>query len=124
MALQWNQFWHVAPESSRSSIEQHGINFRRGAPVWDEYGSDLGRRANFMWNNPQDARTYQGMANRASKSEDSPNWADTSGQNYDVWEVTIPKHAPQATRIQEDPEFENAVASKLPIPRRFVRRIG
>lgn len=124
MSLQWNQFWHVAPRNARESIEKSGINVRRGSPVWDEYGSKLGGKANFMWNNTRDARTYQQMANRASKDEESPNWSDNSGQDYDVWEVTIPKHAPHASRILEDPEFENAVATKLPIPRRFLRRIG
>jgi len=121
MTLQWNQFWHVAPESARESIERHGIDIRRGRPVWDEYGSDLGGRSNFMWKNVNDARTYQHMANTMSRSSDAPDWSDNSGQNYDVYEVTLPKHRNQ--RIVPDPEFDEAVATRRPVPRRFVRRV-
>jgi hypothetical protein len=119
MTLQFQQFWHVAPISARSDIAQYGIDVRRGAPVWEEYGSNLGGRANFVWDNLRDARIYQRMANTASRDEESPNWNDFSGQTYDIHEVTIPSRA--GIRAVQDPEFDNARAIRQPIPRRFVR---
>jgi len=119
MALSYQQFFHVAPISARSDIDTHGINYRRGEPKWEE---NVAGHGNFMWTNLEDAHIYRSMANRASKDFEAPNWTDFSGQDYDVYEVSIPKHA--KINIKEDPEFDEARYTKAPIPRRFVRRVG
>lgn len=119
MTLNYRQFYHVAPESARADIEKHGINYRRGEPKWEE---NIAGRGNFMWTNLQDAHTYRAMANKLSKDEESPNWADFSGQNYDVYEVSIPHRS--SIKIKEDPEFEEARYTRTSLPRRFVRRIA
>lgn len=117
--LNYQQFYHVAPQEARESIDRHGISHQRGYPKWEE---NVAGEGNFLWNNLADAHTYRAMANRATKDEEAPNWEDFSGQDYDVYEVSIPNIS--KIRVQDDPEFESAVYTRSPIPRRFVRRIG
>ena len=112
-------FWHVAPASARNNIDRHGIDVHRGIPVWEDYGSDLGGQANFVWDNLADARIYQRMANTCSRSSEAPNWNDFSGQTYDIYEITLPRRS--GLHAMQDPEFDNARAICRPIPRRFVR---
>lgn len=119
MALNYQQFYHVAPQSARQDIDTHGINYRRGDTKWEE---NVAGRGNFLWTNMKDAHTYRAMANRASKDEESPNWTDFSGQDYDVYEVSIPNRA--KIKVKEDPEFEEARYTRSSIPRRFVRRLS
>jgi hypothetical protein len=111
----------VAPESARPDIEKHGIDFSRGTPKWKtKQTSD----ANFLWTNPRSAYVYKEGVNTLSRSDDTGNWADDSGQNYDVYEVNLPKiNRPE---LENDPEFlfGESVRTTQPIPRRFVRRIG
>lgn len=119
--LQQRQFFHVAPESERQNIESHGIDFRLGQRKWETNQSGEG---NFLWTQPSAARRYQHMARQLSHSDDTMNWLDYSGQNYDVYEVTMPTI--QRPPLEDDPEFGygEAVRTTSPIPRRFIRRIG
>lgn len=119
--LSSRQFFHVAPQSARSNIEKFGLDHRHGSTKWDKNESGA---ANFLWASPRNAYTYQHMANLMSKSDDAPNWTDNSGQNYDVYEVNMPKV--NRPRLENDPEFlkGEAVFTRDPIPRRFLRRIG
>ena len=119
MTLNHQQFYHVAPRSVRGSIEQQGIDYRHGEQKWEENASGAG---NFLWTNRQDASIYQKMANQLSKSDGGENWLDDSGDNYDMYEVTMPRH--NAPKVRQDPEFDNARKTTQPIPRRFVRRVG
>lgn len=121
MNLNYHQFYHVAPQSARESIDRNGIDFRQGNPVWEENASGPG---NFLWTTRKDASIYQHMASQLTRSPDVENWLDDSGQTYDVYEVTLPNRKLSGIPVKKDPEFVNGRKTSKPIPRRFVRRIG
>lgn len=119
--LSQSQFYHVAPYEARENIEKHGIDYTKGTQRWSQTQAGEG---NFLWTNRNDAYTYRRGAEALSRSDDSDNWLDSSGQSYDVYEVNLPKI--NRPKLEEDPEFIFGAAVKTlqPLPRRFVRRIG
>jgi hypothetical protein len=118
--LQQDQFFHVAPSSARQDIDTHGIDHTRGTSRWINTESGPG---NFLWTSQRNATQYRHGAKELSRSDSTGNWTDISRQNYDIYEVTLPKV--QRPKLENDPEFMvgEAVKTDQPLPRRFVRRI-
>lgn len=112
------QFFHVAPAAARKSIEQAGIDYRKGHPMWEE--TEGAYAGNYLFADVADARIQRRIMTDLDRSEDTENYLGGGDGRYDIYAVSVPAHrGPMAP----DPLIDNAVVTARPIPRGWVRRV-
>jgi hypothetical protein len=111
------QFFHVAPVEARESIEQHGLDPRKGEKVWPSRKYPKGT---YLFGDEEAAHSYREVLNRHEADE-----YGMDARSYEVWNVDLPK----GVKTKQDPFHEDesglgksSVFTRRPIPPTSLRR--
>lgn len=116
-------YYHVAPQSQRSQIEEHGIDHKRGESPWSPSTTWDYPRGNYLFHGDLgSAHRYRDVLDRFEQDNGGPDQ-----ESYDIWHV----HGPVG-QTHEDPfrssddtgMAEHSVYTSDPIPAKHIRRIA
>ena len=111
--LSKTQFFHVAPAEARESIQTHGLDHTKGAPVWEGHDYPPG---NYLFDNDHQALEHAEMHH----NQELDDYGSLNARAFDVWRVT---RRPRG--LQPDPEWgaagRGAYYTDGRIQRRFVK---
>ena len=111
------QFFHVAPVGARESIEEHGLDPRKGEKVWPGRKYPQGT---YLFGDEEAAHEYRGVLDRHEADE-----YGMGARKYEVWGVDLPEGMkPRRDPFHEDESGlgKSSVYTRKRIPPTSLRR--
>lgn len=117
-ALSPAQFWHVAPSDVRESIEEHGIDHRRGEQQFDGIEYPAG---NYFFGD--EGAAHEEAERRWQHELDE--YGPSDALRHDVYAVDVDVPVRQDPfHDDESGRGESAVYTRAPIPPKQVKRVS